>query len=75
MTFNLPPLIEAPCPHCDGEGGHEYATPSPESILVRCEGCAGKAVIYVCPSCGEEPFVWQGLELCSCNAHAVRLAA
>ena len=67
----LPALVESCCIVCEGEGGLEVGNrPYPE--LVKCSACEGRGVIEVCPTCGCEPWIHNGRELCGCIVTPLR---
>jgi len=71
-----PCLIETYCIPCIGTGGKETANGNnPQTFLIRCNGCEGRGVVWVCPHCGDVPEINQGIERCACINQALALAA
>jgi DnaJ-class molecular chaperone len=61
---SLPDLEPAPCPDCQGEGGHHDDHTKPGQA---CTSCNGSGEIEVCPNCHTQPYVVAGIEACGCT--------
>ncbi len=75
-------LILITCPHCDGEGGEEYAAGPgyrahhsggylPFEHTHLCEVCEGAGEVEACAYCLEPLEVLRGEEVCGCAALSV----